>query len=127
MIDVKTGDKVVISSSGFGGTKYTLKTVDRVTKTQIVVGNRKFNRITHIQIGGNSSWYKDHLYLATDDMIKKVNDYQNQLKKYHLVRDLGQFSWDQFDLERLNEIAKFVGLNNDPHHMTPNFELDLLD
>jgi hypothetical protein len=110
MMDVKAGDKVVISSFGFGSTKYVLKTVNRTTRTQIIVGNQRFDRNTGVQIGGASSWRKDRLYLATDDMLEKVNDYQNQLKKYHLVKDLSKFNWNKFDLERLNEIAAFVGL-----------------
>jgi hypothetical protein len=112
MLDVKVGDKVVLESYGIGSIKYLVKTVDRVTKTQIIIGNMKYKKDTGRQIGNKNKWYPDDkIHLPSVDMIEKVNDYQNQLRKYHLVKDLSEFDWNKFDLERLNEIAAFVGLN----------------
>ena len=52
LASLKPGEKVGVSSaSGRYGSLYSIETVDRVTKTQIVVGYRKFRKADGYQIG----------------------------------------------------------------------------
>jgi hypothetical protein len=60
LAEIEAGDFVVVHNSGYGG-GYTLKSVDRATKTQITVGNTKFNRNGN-EIGGGARWHKDYIH-----------------------------------------------------------------
>lgn len=59
LADIEAGDMVVIHENGWNS-GYSLRKVDRVTKTQIVVGNKKFNRNGN-QIDSGSKWHKDYI------------------------------------------------------------------
>ena len=45
--NLKVGDEVILISNGLGATKYLLRKVERLTKTQIIIDNFKFRRIDH--------------------------------------------------------------------------------
>jgi hypothetical protein len=42
--NLKVGDEVMLQQSGCGKQKHRVAVVDRVTETQIVIGNERFNR-----------------------------------------------------------------------------------
>lgn len=103
--EIKAGDEIVVASAHG---KYLLKTVDRVTKTQIVVDNTKFYKDTGKEVSGNS-WYRDSLFLPTDVVMKKVYAYREYLHKRQLVIYLRDTNWDdEFTLEDLITISKFI-------------------
>lgn len=60
--DIEIGDFVVVVLVGWDSKNdYDLRKVDRVTKTQIVVGDKKFNRNGY-EVGVASSWRSDYIY-----------------------------------------------------------------
>lgn len=105
--DLKVGDKVVLVSRGLGKDKYLLKQVDRVTKTQIVIGNSKYSRVNGFEIG-YSGWYRDSLQMPTKDALKKVQEYNQFVLKWHLMKDFQDMDWDKFSFEQLQQIQQFI-------------------
>jgi len=105
--DLKVGDKVVLVSRGLGKDKYLLKQVDRVTKTQIVIGNSKYNRVNGFEAGSNSR-YRDSLKMPTEDALKKVQEYNQFVLKWHLMKDFQDIDWDKFSFEQLKQIEAFI-------------------
>jgi hypothetical protein len=105
--DLKAGDEVVLVSRGLGKDKYLLKQVDRVTKTQIVIGNSKYNRVNGFEAGSNS-WYRDSLKMPTEDALKKVQEYNQFVLKWHLMKDFQDIDWDKFSFEQLKQIEAFI-------------------
>jgi hypothetical protein len=105
--DLKVGDKVVLVSRGLGKDKYLLKQVDRVTKTQIVIGNSKYNRVSGFEVGSNG-WYCDCLKMPTEDALQKVEEYNQFVLKWHLMKDFQDIDWDKFSFEQLKQIEAFI-------------------
>ena len=105
--DLKVGDEVILISNGLGATKYLLKKVQRLTKTQIVIDNFKYRRSDGRQIGYNG-YYGDRLSLPTETMRQKMKEYNQSLLKWHCINDLRQTDWDKFSLQQLQQIQKFI-------------------
>jgi hypothetical protein len=64
--EIKPGDQVFTKSLGRIST---LTTVDRVTKSQIIVGNSRYNRQTGRSIGGKSRWSAFYIEFAAPEAI----------------------------------------------------------
>lgn len=72
--DVKVGDEVVLQlSRGMGKSDYIFAKVERLTKTLIVVGGKRFRKDTGIQYAAIEQWKGfDRVHLVTDEMRKRV-------------------------------------------------------
>lgn len=103
--DLKAGDEVVLISNGLGATKYLIQKIDRVTKTQIAIGNFKYRRNDGRQIGYNK-YYGDRLCMPTEAMRQKVKEYNQSLLRWHSMKDLQDTDW--VSLEQLQQIQSFV-------------------
>lgn len=106
--DIKAGDEVVVLLSGYTSSRYVLRTVDRTTKTQVVVGNTKFHKSNGKEVTSNE-WDWDEIHHPTGELMKRVEDYQLQLRKRHLIVNLGNTDWDEFTLDQLIAINEFIG------------------
>lgn len=105
--DLKEGDEVILISNGLGATKYLLKKVQRLTKTQIVIDNFKYRRTDGRQIGYDGL-YGDRLVMPTEIMRHRMQEYNQLLLKQHSIYDLRQINWNQFSLEQLQQIQQFI-------------------
>ena len=72
--DIKVGDEVVKKHHIGNERKYHLLRVDRVTKTLIIAGNKRFKKDTgDLYPRSNSRWaWSDSIYLVNDETIEKV-------------------------------------------------------
>jgi hypothetical protein len=104
--DLKAGDEVVLISRVFGDTQYSLKKVERVTKTQIVIDNTKYRRSDGWEISRH--WNRDNIELPTPEMLQKVEKYNQSVLRWNLMKDLQKIGWGQFSLEHLREIKNFI-------------------
>lgn len=100
--NLKAGDDVVLVS----GTHYFLKKIDRVTKTQIVIGDEKFRRTSGLKFGNRGD--RNYLKMPTDTMLQKVKEYNQSLLKWHCVKNLGTTNWNKFSLKQLKQIETFI-------------------
>ena len=77
--DLKEGDKVIVYNR-YGDS---IKTVERVTKTQIVVDGYKYRRETGYQIAGNT-WYSSRIEICTEEEENRINRQisENRMKRY---------------------------------------------
>lgn len=81
---LKAGDKVYINNRYNG---ITIHTIDRVTKTQIIIGNTKYNK-NGSQIGAYSRWSREYIYEITPDIIAEYNiqKLQKKLLKINTIK-----------------------------------------
>lgn len=105
--NLKVGDEVILISNGLGATKYLLREVERLTKTQIIIDNFKYRRSDGRQIGYNS-YYGDRLSLPTETMRQKMKEYNQSLLKWHCINDLRQIDFNKFSFEQLQQIQEFI-------------------
>jgi len=66
---LKAGDKVYINSRYHGISIYK---IDRVTKTQIIIGKTKYNKNGY-QIGSYNTWDREYIQELTPEIIAKFN------------------------------------------------------
>lgn len=106
--DIKVGDKVVVES-GFSN-KHVLKKVDRVTKTQVIVGSTKFRKDNGREISNHSSWYRDYIHYPTEEMMKNIEEYETELHRKSLINTLKATNWTKFSSADLIEISRLIGI-----------------
>jgi len=74
----RVGDEVVVSFRvGFGHEAYKLASIDRLTKTQVIVGGQKFRRDTGGQVGGDS-WYPNFIKHPTEKSLRLVEQFKTK-------------------------------------------------
>jgi predicted phosphohydrolase len=80
------GDKVIVES-GFGYKSQEITTVDRITKTQIIIGNSKYRRNNGYIVGG-TTWSRRYLTRYTEEAAAKVH--------LRIMRDqLSAYNWQK--------------------------------
>ena len=94
--NIKVGDKVIVSGSGFGSLNK-IDTVERLTKTQIVLKNThsKYRRSSGRSVGGDV-WSMGFISEATREKILKIQEARyrlNLLNKIESIR-IGNLSTD---------------------------------
>ena len=91
---LKAGDKVIINSSFYDDR---VETIDRITNTQIVIGNSKFKRTNGWQIGDNI-WSKTRLSIGTPEKIAEIEHKQrmNAIRSY-VTKHLNEFNDAQLE------------------------------
>lgn len=95
--NVKAGDMVI--QHRHHGRQFAL-VVERATKTQVIVGGRKYRREDGYLVG-DSSFYSPGISLASDNDIKMIND---DNKKLDLIRKLKNRTFSGIPIEQLIEI-----------------------
>ena len=64
---LKVGDKVVF----YGCNSKRISTIDKITKTEIVIGNLKFRKSNGIQVG-TDTWTNKCIGIASKEIIEKI-------------------------------------------------------
>lgn len=100
---LKAGDEVYVS----GNVSQSIRKVDRVTATTIIVGGTKFRKDGCSEIGG-SRWHSANIYPATDERkndIREKRRRQNAENAFsRLTRTMREYSTEQ--LEAVNNILE---------------------
>lgn len=68
--DMKAGDKIAVVSNGYSGQNYRVATITKITATQVVTDDKRYNRETGKEIGypkGRSSWSSPVDWITTLD------------------------------------------------------------
>lgn len=112
--DIKAGDEVLLSGGGWGQPKKRIMTVSRTTKTQIIIGDSRYNKKSGYPVGSNSgSWERPNSIgpFTEDDRI--------DIKRNTAISMLDKIQWDRFDNDSLFEIAAFVHKKKSPVDKEP--------
>lgn len=100
--NLKVGDLVVVKGN-ITDIK-TLSKIDRVTKTQIIIGYRRFRK-SDGQLVGRDDWHYANIRPATDEDIERIN---KDREKRELVKHLNGVVWYNLPLESLTHIWDVV-------------------
>jgi hypothetical protein len=108
--DLKAGDKIAIVTQCNAGTSAQIHTIDRVTATQIIIGNDKFRRSDGVKIGGSSgrgSW-TDPLYylLPADNPI--VRELRAKTIMANFMRSIGAMA--KVDTNNVDQCLELLGM-----------------
>lgn len=100
--DIKAGDWVALEG------KIKVR-VDRVTKTQIIIGNDRFNKNTGYQIGSYDKWNR-HPWISrlTPEIEQKIAAYALKKEKYKLVEKIKSADLMKISLENLKKIIELI-------------------
>lgn len=98
-----TGSVVIMCQPGYGATTRVVRTVTRVTPTQLVIGSGRFRRSDGFQIA--SGWHHAWLEEATPERIEKARAEERRRANYDLVRHQ---SWQALDDATLEQIAALL-------------------
>lgn len=75
--DIKPGDRVAVNYGGWGRSKiYRTKTVDRVTATQIILGEQRFRKTDGQLVGSDNFARPVRLEVLDDEMAKRITKYK---------------------------------------------------
>lgn len=98
---LKVGDKVII----YGRNKSKrISTIDKITKTQIVIGNLKFRKSNGIQVA-NDTWANKCIGIASKEIIEKIEREQNiRDMRIYIEKCLDSLNYNQ--LEAIYKIIK---------------------
>ena len=98
--DLVAGDDVLVR----GMHRRRIAKVDKVTKTQIVVGNDRFRRNSGWQCGSDM-WNKRRISVPTEKEISDVNE-ENLRKK--LVYAISSFDFKRLSTDELKQVYNIV-------------------
>lgn len=98
--NLKVGDTVIASGRNFNR----ICTIDRLTKTQIVVGNLKY-RISDGGLVGAGNWNYGSLHEPTEEFI---NNIKNTQKRNILINNIKNIDWYSYDNDKLDAVLKIV-------------------
>jgi hypothetical protein len=103
---LQVGDKVFITSAGF---KQQLATVDRLTATQVVVGNSKYSKGTGKLVGGSGGWCCQRIYPATEQQIAEYQEERLRKRLINSIISACEYNkLEQLGTDKLKEIVKIV-------------------
>ena len=112
---LKVGDQVIVRRSlNFNHDTYA--TIERLTKTQIILKNsdKKYKRKTGSLIGGSSwSYHTEYLIIADKKEIAKIKSTREKKK---CISVLIGYKWTAFDLEFLREMIALIELKQNCVH-----------
>jgi hypothetical protein len=98
LLNLKPGDRVIVS--GRFASDDMLKIVDRITKTQIIIGGVKFRRDNGYRIG-TYQWNMVHLSPVTDEKLYRIRVVQAR----RFIADNFHKAWDDTAIEFAERIA----------------------
>lgn len=98
--DLKAGDKVVIRNRW----NDRIGTIERVTKTQIIVNGYKFRRESGLQINGDS-WTPSRIAVLTEEELQgiKKQNAKNMMKRY-----IKNFVFDDLSYEEIEQVYNIL-------------------
>ena len=97
--EFKIGDKVLRHGDRYQNDS--IRTVSKITKTQVILNNgNRFRRVDGMIVGGGS-WVHIYISPATEGMITKVRHNQ---EKRRCVKILNNIKWNEYSLNSLTKI-----------------------
>lgn len=107
---IEAGDKVVLGHSyTIRRNKYVFAVVDRTTKTQIIVGEKRFRRADGRQVGERAGYSGSSILLLTPESQKQVEETLAGNKFEHAVYKIRDVKWQDYTIEQLNEVLDIAG------------------
>lgn len=101
--NVKVGDKLLVTSRG----NDKIKTVTKVTKTQITCGTCKFRK-TDGRLIGSDIWWSSYAKPATDKDITRVEREITYRIMANTIKSIDAYSLPYEELERIYNILKEI-------------------
>lgn len=98
--DLKAGDKVIIRNRW----NDRIGTIERVTKTQIIVNGCKFRRENGSQINGDS-WTPFRIAVLTEEELQRI---QKQKSKEKMKRYILNFVFDDLSYEEIEQVYNIL-------------------
>ena len=106
IIDLKAGDQVIIVMHGYPSS-YNRCTVDRVTNTQIIIGNSRYRRENGRRIG-DDTWHSATLHEITPEMEERMRKFQLEQERLELARKMDTVRWGTLPRETLDAVWALV-------------------
>ena len=100
---LKEGDQVLIYIGV--GAEPGIRKIDRLTPTQVVIGNDKFNRKTGEKIGSQDRWSRTRIAAPKEGQIEQIT---NVWKRRLLAHKVGTIKWDTLPAETLQAVLDLV-------------------
>lgn len=98
--DLVVGDDVLVR----GMHHRRIAKVDKVTKTQIIVDNTRFRRISGWQYGGDS-WNRKSISVPTE---KEISDIKEENLRNTLVYAISSFDFERLSTDELKQVYNIV-------------------
>lgn len=108
--ELKPGDKVSLSGHRWHNTnRYSFPTVDRVTKTQIIIGTKRYRKSNGSLVGDTSRFNREYIWEYNekwyqDEMLERKRDLVTRMFDNVDFRSLSEDSLDRLKIV-LEEIA----------------------
>ena len=106
LIDLVAGDKVVINARSLR-----IETIDRVTKTQIIVGSTKFRREGGGLIGDRDRFNPVSLQVLTPKLEEKIKAQNLKQKKSNLLYEISRAAQKASVVDKMSveDLVDFLG------------------
>jgi hypothetical protein len=98
--DLVEGDEVLVT----GMFHRRIAKIDKVTKTQIVVDNARFNKYSGWQCGSNI-WNRRKIYVPTE---KEISDIKEENLRNTLVYAISSFDFKRLSTDELKQVYNIV-------------------
>lgn len=98
--DLQVGDSVLVTGMSYRR----IAKIDKVTKTQIVVDNARFNKNSGWQCGSNI-WNRRKIYIPTEKQIAEIKE-ENFRKK--LIYIISSFDFKRLSTDELKQVYNIV-------------------
>lgn len=99
--DLQAGDEVIVDSLY----DRTIAKVDRVTKTQIVIGTERFRKQSGWSVGGNI-WHRKSIYVPTEEDISEIKEEALRKKILYTIRSFDFKRLSKSELENVYNLIK---------------------
>jgi hypothetical protein len=103
--DVKVGDEVFASYGGGWSRQLTLRKVERVTPTQIVVSGTRYRRKDG-RVVGASTWTREWLQEATPELKAEVRE---EHRRRDVLAKINGVRWGDVHVDTLEHVWDLVG------------------
>ena len=100
--NLKVGDLVVVRGSLIVGEE--LRKIERVTNSQIAIGNRRYRKKDG-RLVGEGNWHYGFIKPATEKDIERINERE---RKDELLAFIRKVAWCNLSLESLQTICDVV-------------------
>lgn len=98
--DLIVGDDVIVVSSFCRR----IAKIDKVTKTQIIIGNARFRRDSGWQCGSDR-WNVRRIYVPTE---KEISDIKEENLRKTLIYAISSFDFERLSTNELKQVYKIV-------------------
>lgn len=106
--ELKVGDKVIIRNRW----NDRIKTIERVTKTQIIVNGDKYRRKDGFQINGDT-WTPSRIEVLTEEELRRM---QKQNNKEKMKRYIQNFVFDDLSYDEIEHVYNILKKLNNKNH-----------